>query len=143
MAFQEEQFDDIFPGFLAIGTLGNCQTPNTDPPTPTFPMPFEHVETDITEKELKFINDELEKFLEEKVNEEVTYEPSERNIKHIETVPTEFYGYMEDCPLQKYLLGSSIELQEIESEVIVELRNHLLHGELIIYFSYVFNMHNV
>uniref|UniRef100_M1BSQ6 Uncharacterized protein n=1 Tax=Solanum tuberosum TaxID=4113 RepID=M1BSQ6_SOLTU len=90
--------DEIFPGFLAIGTLGNYETTNTDPPTPTFPM---HVET---EKELKFINDELEKFLEEKVNEEFAFEPSERT--------------MEECPLQKYLLGSSVESQEIiESEV--------------------------
>lgn len=135
--FQEEQFDEFFPGFLAIGTLGNYQTTiNTDdPPTPTFPMPFEHVETDscITEKELKFINDELEKFLEEKVNEEVAYQPSERTIalsdhKHIETGAT---GNMEECPLQKYLLGSSvIELQEIQSEVNVELCDY---PKLIIY----------
>ncbi|MCD9646323.1 hypothetical protein HAX54_036089 [Datura stramonium] len=115
---EEEQFDEIFPGFLAIGTLGNYQPTNTDPPTPTFPMPFEHVETDITEKELKFINDELEKFLEEKVINEVAYEPSERTIalsdKHIET---ECYGNMEECPLQKYLFGSSVELPEIESQV--------------------------
>ncbi|KAK6798882.1 hypothetical protein RDI58_006585 [Solanum bulbocastanum] len=109
--FQEEQlFDEIFPGFLAIGTLGNYETTNTDPPTPTFPM---HVET---QKELKFTNDELEKFLEEKVNEEFAFEPSEKAIdnKHIETGAT---GNMEECPLQKYLLGSSVELQETESEV--------------------------
>ncbi|KAJ8546445.1 hypothetical protein K7X08_019028 [Anisodus acutangulus] len=120
MVFQEEQFDEIFPGFLAIGTLGNYQTTNTDPPTPTFTMPFEHIETDIREKELKFINDELEKFLEEKVNE-VAYESSERTIalsdKHTETGPTECYGNMEECPLQKYLFGSSVELPEIDSEV--------------------------
>ncbi|CAN4082271.1 unnamed protein product [Withania somnifera] len=121
MVFQEEKFDEIFPGFLAIGTLGNYQTTHTDPPTPTFPMPFEHVETHITEKELKFINDELEKFLEEKVNE-VACEPLGRTItlgnKHIEeTGPTECYGNMEECPLQKYLFSSSVELPEIESEV--------------------------
>ncbi|KAK4346178.1 hypothetical protein RND71_032517 [Anisodus tanguticus] len=119
MVFQEEQFDEIFPGFLAIGTLGNYQTTNTDPPTPTFTMPFEHIETDIREKELKFINDELDKFLEEKVNE-VAYESSERTIalsdKHTETGPTECYGNMEECPLQEYLFGSSVELPEIDSE---------------------------
>ncbi|CAN4079082.1 unnamed protein product [Withania somnifera] len=115
MVFQEE----LFPGFLAIGTLGNYQTTNADPPTPTFSMPFEHVETDITEKELKFINDELEKFLEEKVIE-AACEPLGRTItlsnKHIETGPTECYGNMEECPLQKYLFGSSVELPEIETE---------------------------
>ncbi|KAM3253393.1 protein LAZY 1 [Capsicum annuum] len=123
MDFQEEQFDEIFPGFLAIGTLGNnYQTTNTDPPTPTFPMPFEYVETDITEKELKFINDELEKFLEEKLVNEAAYEPSERTIalsddKLIQTGPTDCCGNMEECPLQKYLLGSSVELPDIEEEV--------------------------
>ncbi|XP_019230590.1 PREDICTED: protein LAZY 1-like isoform X2 [Nicotiana attenuata] len=115
-----EPFDELFPGFLAIGTLGNYQTTNTDPPTPTFPMPFDHGETDITEKELKFINDELEKYLEEKVNK-VAYESSESIItlseNHIETGATECYRNMEEYPLQKYLLGSSIELPEIEAEV--------------------------
>ncbi|XP_059294331.1 protein LAZY 1-like [Lycium ferocissimum] len=120
MVFQEQPSDEIFPGFLAIGTLGNYQTTNTDPPTPTFPMSFEHGETDITEKELKFINDELEKFLEEKVKE-VAYESSESIItlsdKHMETGATECYVNVEQCPLQKYLFGSSVELLEIESEV--------------------------
>ncbi|XP_009757313.1 protein LAZY 1-like isoform X1 [Nicotiana sylvestris] len=144
-----EPFDELFPGFLAIGTLGDYQTTNTDPPTPTFPLPFDHSETDITEKELKFINDELEKYLEEKVNK-VAYESSESIItlsdkraarcsklpqcegsgegpnrkallnaalpcitlsdNHIETGATECYSNMEEYPLQKYLLGSSIEL---------------------------------
>ncbi|WMV17676.1 hypothetical protein MTR67_011061 [Solanum verrucosum] len=102
----EQLFDEIFPGFLAIGTLGNYETSNTDPPTPTFPM---HVET---EKELKFIiNDELEK-----VNEEFAFEPSERTIDN-----------MEECPLQKYLLGSSVESQEIiESEEKLKQQKGLL-----------------
>ncbi|XP_009630530.1 protein LAZY 1-like [Nicotiana tabacum] len=113
-----EPFDELFPGFLAIGTLGNYQTTNTDPPAPTFPMPFDHGETDITEKELKFINDELEKYLEEKVNK---YESSESIIalsdNHIEIGATECYSNIEEYSLQKYLLGSSIELPKIEVEV--------------------------
>ncbi|KAG5624555.1 hypothetical protein H5410_009773 [Solanum commersonii] len=98
----EQLFDEIFPGFLAIGTLGNYETTNTDPATPTFPM---HVETD------KFINDELEK-----VNEEFAFEPSERTIDN-----------MEECPLKKYLLGSSVESQEIiESEEKLKQQKGLL-----------------
>lgn len=66
-----------FDGFLMIGTLGLEQI-LTEPSTPTFPMPFEKITEDnaeVTENELKFINDELEKFLEAEAKE-VGDEPS-------------------------------------------------------------------
>ncbi|CAK9324867.1 unnamed protein product [Citrullus colocynthis] len=59
---------EIFPGFLAIGTLG-C----SEPATPKFSISIDHItgrdETEVTENELKVINDELEKVLEAEVKD--------------------------------------------------------------------------
>ena len=116
-----------FDGFLMIGTFGSDAI-ITEPSTPTFQMPFEKItekETEVTENELKFINDELEKFLEAEAKE-VGDESSERSShvsiiticgKQSEGVDTEEYGDNGICPLQGYLFGSSIELPETNIQV--------------------------
>ncbi|KAI8541290.1 hypothetical protein RHMOL_Rhmol08G0050300 [Rhododendron molle] len=116
-----------FDGFLMIGTLGLEQI-LTEPSTPTFPMPSEKIteeNAEVTENELKFINDELEKFLEAEAKE-VGDEPSERSSyvsiiticgKQIEGVDNEEYEDNGECPLQEYLFGSSIELPEPNMQV--------------------------
>ncbi|RVW40075.1 Protein LAZY 1 [Vitis vinifera] len=66
--FEEESsaaISELFHGFLAIGTLGSDPVVN-DPSTPTFAISVENItekETEVTENELKLINDELEKVL--------------------------------------------------------------------------------
>ncbi|XP_071915223.1 protein LAZY 1-like [Coffea arabica] len=122
-SFQEDSSDELFHGFLAIGTLG-LESLNTEPPTPTFPKPFENMtdkEVKITEDELKLINNELAKFLEAEAKE-VADESSARssqasiitfsNKQHDET-DAEDLADSTTCPLQTYLFGSSIELPEM------------------------------
>ncbi|KAL3526275.1 hypothetical protein ACH5RR_010931 [Cinchona calisaya] len=121
-AFEEESYDELFPGFLAIGTLGT-ESLNTKPPTPTFPMPCQNVtdkEIELTEDELKLINNELEKFLEaeaKEVADDLSARSSQASIitfsnKLLDDTDAEDWGYSATCPLQKYLFGSSIELPE-------------------------------
>ncbi|XP_059639861.1 protein LAZY 1-like [Cornus florida] len=132
--FEEETAiinSELFNGFLTIGTLG--QEPiNSEPPTPTFPMPFESVtgkKTEVTENELKLINDELEKFLQAEAKEMCNGSSERSSVstitlsgKQIEGVDTEEYGDMVLCPLQGYLSGSSIELFETSIAVNREKR---------------------
>ncbi|KAF7801735.1 protein LAZY 1-like [Senna tora] len=122
--FQEETsavISDLFQGFLTIGTLG-AETVTNEPATPTFPMPLENIterSEEVTENDLKLINYELEKFLE--AEKERFNESSGRN-SHVSTITLsgkqmdgaedEDYGNTSVCPLQGYLLGSSIELPE-------------------------------
>lgn len=129
--FSEEEWSTMitapFDGFLMIGTLGLEQI-LTEPSTPTFPMPLQKIteeNAEVTENELKFINDELEKFLEAEAKE-VGDEPSERSSyvsiiticgKQIEGVDNEEYEDNGECPLQEYLFGSSIELPEPNMQV--------------------------
>ncbi|KAJ6414748.1 hypothetical protein OIU84_003710 [Salix udensis] len=97
---------ELFHGFLAIGTLGS--EPVNTPSTPTFPISVENIterETEVTENELKLINDELEKVL----AEDCCNESSGRNS----------YGY---------LFGSAIELSETTPVAKKEHRTSL--GEL-------------
>ncbi|KAF1883800.1 hypothetical protein Lal_00012718, partial [Lupinus albus] len=112
---------DIFKGFLTIGTLG-AETVTNEPGTPTFCMPLENMHAEVTENELKLISYELEKFLVAE-KEESYYESSKRNsnvsiatlsenLKLINGSEAEDYGNRSLCPLQDYLLGSSIELKE-------------------------------
>ncbi|KAA8548250.1 hypothetical protein F0562_004489 [Nyssa sinensis] len=132
--FEEElsiMTSELFNGFLTIGTLG-LEPIITEPSTPTFPMPFENItekETEVTENELKLINDELEKFLEAEAKE-VCNESSARS-SHVSTItlggkqtegmdPQE-YGDIVVCPLQGYLFGSSIELPETSIQVEKEI----------------------
>lgn len=130
-AVSEEEWSTMitapFDGFLMIGTLGLEQI-LTEPSTPTFPKPLEKIteeNAEVTENELKFINDELEKFLEAEAKE-VGDEPSERSSyvsiiticgKQIEGVDNEEYEDNGECPLQEYLFGSSIELPEPNMQV--------------------------
>ncbi|CAA2995123.1 Hypothetical predicted protein [Olea europaea subsp. europaea] len=132
--FEEESsaaLTELFHGFLAIGTLGT-EPIATDISTPTFSVSVDHIaekETQVTETELKLINEELEKVLQgsHRRNESVTLS-SGRNShvsagrsshgstitlsgKQIESAET----HGDDgivCPLQNYLLGSAIGLPE-------------------------------
>lgn len=81
-------------------------------------------ETEVTEIDLKLINDELEKFLEAEAKDEGSIESPGRNShvsiitlcgKQMEAADVEESGKMIVCPLQGYLFGSSIELPETRS----------------------------
>lgn len=116
-----EQFD-----FLSIGTFG-MELLNTDPPTPALPTPLGELtnkKTEVTEGDLKLINYELEKFLEAE-EKEILNDTSERSShvsmttlvnKTPEGADDEEHMHMETCPLQNYLLATSIELAETEQE---------------------------
>ncbi|XVE84182.1 hypothetical protein DITRI_Ditri16bG0149400 [Diplodiscus trichospermus] len=118
----------LFHGFLTIGTLGSEQIIN-EPVTPTFSMSLENIteeKTEVTENDLKLINDELEKFLEAEAEEHGSNESSGRNSlvstitlsgKPTQEANAQEYGTTIVCPLQGYLLGSSIELPETRFEV--------------------------
>ncbi|XWS34530.1 hypothetical protein CRYUN_Cryun21dG0046500 [Craigia yunnanensis] len=155
--YEEESssaISELFHGFLAIGTLGS--DPNIpDPSTPTFAISLENItekETEVTENELKLINDELEKVLGAEAKEEGCNDSSGRN-SHVSTgrnshVSTGRSSHgstitlsgkpMEGpdtngngttvCPLQGYLFGSAIELSETTTVAKKEHRTSL--GEL-------------
>ncbi|CAI9275202.1 unnamed protein product [Lactuca saligna] len=117
---------ELFHGFLAIGTLG-IDPINSDPATPTFATSVEYImekETEATENELQFINDELEKVLGAEGKED---DSSGRNSyvsigrsshgstitlsgKPLEAAENENGAVA--CPLQGYLFGSTIGLPE-------------------------------
>lgn len=119
---------ELFHGFLTIGTFG-CQSIISEPPTPTFGGSVENLiedKTEVTENDLKLINEEIEKFLEAEAKEEESNESSRRNSyvsittiseKPMDGANSEEYEKMLSCPLQKYLLGSSIESVETIAEV--------------------------
>ncbi|KAK6155371.1 hypothetical protein DH2020_009619 [Rehmannia glutinosa] len=101
---------------------------NTDPPTPTLTIPFEELtnqQTEITEKDLKLINYELEKFIEAEENEpasDTSGRSSQASIITLSNKPTEGadsegHMYTVACPLQNYLFATSIELTETDKEV--------------------------
>ncbi|EEF49412.1 protein LAZY 1 [Ricinus communis] len=116
-----------FHGFLAIGTLGSKQI-TSEAVTPTLPVSFENIEdekTEVTENELKLLNDELEKFLEAEAEEEGCNESLARSsyvstitLSGIQTeeASAEDNGITAFCPLQGYLFGSSIDLPELRVE---------------------------
>ncbi|KAF7819400.1 protein LAZY 1-like [Senna tora] len=113
---------EIFEGFLTIGTLG-AETITEEPATPEFSMPLEKISernAAVTENDLKRFSYELERFLEAE-HEEGFYESSGRNSyistitlsgKKMDGAEDEDYGNITACPLQGYLLGSSIEFPE-------------------------------
>lgn len=133
---------EIFPGFLAIGTLGS-----SDPATPKFSISIDHItetETEVTENDLKLINDELEKVLEAEAKDDAG---SRRNShvsmgrsSHGSTVTlsgkvlegTEsnvlVNGGAVVCPLQGYLFGSAVELSE--TTTVAKKENRISLGEL-------------
>ncbi|KAJ0095038.1 hypothetical protein Patl1_16975 [Pistacia atlantica] len=150
---EEEDYEDqetsaalseLFHGFLAIGTLGSEPNVNV-PSTPTFGISVENItekETEVTENELKLINDELEKVLGAEANKED--ESSGRNShvsngrsshgstitlsgKPLEGSDNNGNGFTV-CPLQGYLFGSAIELSETTTVAKKEHRTSL--GEL-------------
>ncbi|KAJ4835154.1 hypothetical protein Tsubulata_009737 [Turnera subulata] len=147
---EEEDYDEessvamseLFHGFLAIGTLGS-DTVTNGPSTPTFPISVENItekETEVTENELKLINDELEKvFAEECCNDSSgrnSYVSAGRSShgstitlsgKPLEGQESNGNGTAV-CPLQGYLFGSSIELSETTPVAKKEHRTSL--GEL-------------
>ncbi|GMY26576.1 protein LAZY 1-like isoform X1 [Fagus crenata] len=145
---------ELFHGFLAIGTLGTDQV-ITDPSTPTFAISVENItekETEVTENDLKLINDELEKVLGAEVKDDNCNESSGRNShvstgrnSHVSTgrsshgstitlsgKPTEGSETNGNgttvCPLQGYLFGSAIEMSETTTVAKKEHRTSL--GEL-------------
>ncbi|XP_041011916.1 protein LAZY 1-like [Juglans microcarpa x Juglans regia] len=135
---EEEDYEDessaamteLFHGFLAIGTLGTDQV-STDLSTPKFSISVDNItekETEVTENDLKLINDELEKVLGAEVKDDGCNYSSGRNShvstgrsshgstitlsgKPIEGSETNANGTTV-CPLQGYLFGSAIELSE-------------------------------
>ncbi|CAL5433561.1 unnamed protein product [Camellia sinensis] len=134
-AIEEDDFEEessaaisqLFHGFLTIGTLGS-DTVIADPSsTPTFAISVENItkkETEVTEPDLKLINDELEKVLGVEGKEDGCNDSSGRN-SHISTITlsgktlegTETSGNRTTmCPLQGYLLGSAIELPKTKKE---------------------------
>ncbi|KAK4413146.1 protein LAZY 1 [Sesamum alatum] len=159
---EEEELDEepvaalteLFHGFLAIGTLGT-EPITTDPATPTFSISVDHIaekETEVTENELKLINDELEKVLGAEGRDESCNVSSGRNShvsagrnshvsagrmshcstitlsgKPIESAETCGNGAI-ICPLQSYLFGSAIGLPDTAPSVRREQRTSL--GEL-------------
>ncbi|XP_047159368.1 protein LAZY 1-like isoform X1 [Vigna umbellata] len=81
----EEYEGEFFPGFLAIGTLGSEQV--SDPSTPSFPVSVESItekEDEVTENDLKLINDELEKVLGAETKDDVSLDSS-RRTSHVST----------------------------------------------------------
>lgn len=138
---------ELFRGFLAIGTLGS-EPGSIDPATPTFTYSVEYItekETEVTEDELRLINDELEKVLAAEVEKEWGNESSGRNSyvstgrsshgstitlsgKPLEGQETNGNGGGVVCPLQEYLFGSAVESTETPNMAKKEQRTSL--GEL-------------
>ncbi|KAG6597660.1 Protein LAZY 1, partial [Cucurbita argyrosperma subsp. sororia] len=121
---------EIFPGFLAIGTLGS-----SDPATPKFSISIDYItetETEVTENELKLISEELEKVLDAEAKDDT----GSRRNSHGSTVNSngkvlegpENNGSTAICPLQGYLFGSSVEFSETTTVAKKENRTSL--GEL-------------
>ncbi|KGN53042.1 protein LAZY 1 [Cucumis sativus] len=120
---------EIFPGFLAIGTLGS-----SEPATPKFSISIDHItesdQTEVTKNELKLINDELEKVLEAEAKDE----GGSRQDSHANKVESNIYNnYVESgdhdavvCPLQEYLFGSAVEM----STTMAKKENRTSLGEL-------------
>ncbi|GAB4828597.1 hypothetical protein Ancab_018257 [Ancistrocladus abbreviatus] len=124
------EFSELFHGFLAIGTLGAGMV-ISEPETPTFAISIEKIaerETEVTENELKLINDELEKVLGAEAKDDSWTDSSGRNShvsngrsSHASTItlisktveiPEANINGNEFCPLQGYLFGSAVELPE-------------------------------
>ncbi|KAB5573224.1 hypothetical protein DKX38_000418 [Salix brachista] len=139
--YEEESsaaISELFHGFLAIGTLGS-EPVNTEPSTPTFPISVENItekETEVTENELKLINDELEKVLAEDCSNESSGRNSHVSAgrsSHGSTItlsgkPMEGRDSNAVCPLQGYLFGSAIEMPDTAPVAKKEHRTTL--GEL-------------
>jgi hypothetical protein len=122
---EQEAWGGIFPGFLAIGTLGLESDPSS---TPTFSISVENIitekEDEVTENELKLINDELEKVLVLTNNND---DSSGRN-SHVSTGGRSSHGSSSIesntiCPLQEYLFGCAVELSETTTTTVSVSKN--------------------
>ncbi|XP_022891983.1 protein LAZY 1-like [Olea europaea var. sylvestris] len=134
---------ELFHGFLAIGTLGT-EPVTIDPATPKFSIFVDDIaekETEVTENELKVINDELEKVLGAEARDESCNISSGRNSqvsagrsshcstitlsgKPIEGAESNGNGAI-ICPLQSYLFGSAIGYPETVPQAKNEHRTSL------------------
>ncbi|KAK9117596.1 hypothetical protein Sjap_016543 [Stephania japonica] len=125
--FDAHSAEELFHGLLAIGTLGggggggggDSSLAELEPPaTPTFPqVSLDHVviekEAEVTENDLKLINEELEKVLgaDAKDNDKFNDIASGRT-SHVSSITLSGRDSNAVCPLQGYLFGSPIELPE-------------------------------
>nr|GMD51001.1 Protein LAZY 1 [Ipomoea batatas] len=129
--FEEESsaaLTELFHGFLAIGTLGGDPIVN-DPSTPTFSISVENIaekETEVTENDLKLINDELEKVLGVEAKDDISSGRSSQvsagrsshcstitlSGKQLESLDNSANIGTNICPLQGYLFGSAIGLPD-------------------------------
>ncbi|KAM7269078.1 hypothetical protein ACFE04_024575 [Oxalis oulophora] len=145
-------YSELFHGFLAIGTFGSETSITDHPATPTFPFSVDNItekESEVTENELKLINDELEKVLIAEANKEDGCNLSSgRNSyvsmgrsSHGSTItlsgktldaPESNRRSSSVCPLQGYLFGSAIEMPAETTKVVgpVKKENRTSLGEL-------------
>lgn len=149
-ASSADEFPEYFEGFLAIGTLGIADAVIPEPETPTFAVSFEKLaegEAEVTENELRLINDELERVLASEAKDDGWTDSSGRNshvsngrISHASTItlsgksleiPESTDGTGNNlmyCPLQEYLLGSAVEVPE--KATVPKKENRTSLGEL-------------
>ncbi|KAK7273125.1 hypothetical protein RIF29_14171 [Crotalaria pallida] len=143
---------DLFPGFLAIGTLGSEQVISDPTSTPTFAISFENItekQDEVTENDLKLINDELEKVLgAEANNDDVSNDSSSRN-SHVSTGRSSHVSIITlsggkpmiegrvsnvngnaICPLQGYLFGAAVEQSETTTNTMAKKEHRTSLGEL-------------
>ncbi|KAI3426825.1 uncharacterized protein J3R85_009698, partial [Psidium guajava] len=142
------EMTNLFHGFLAIGTLGSEPAFIPDPSTPTFSYSLENItekETEVTENDLKLINEELEKVLAAEANKDEWGNQSSGRNSHVsmgrsshgstitlggkvEAQETNSSNGSAVCPLQEYLFGSAVEVLEAPKADKKEHRTSL--GEL-------------
>ncbi|KAF6148427.1 hypothetical protein GIB67_038782 [Kingdonia uniflora] len=130
---ETEETGDLYHDIFAIGTLG-FDPALISPETQAFAFSVENVmekETEATEKDFKLINEELEKVLSAEAEED-KYNNSSGRTSRVSNVHrlsgADAAGNRSTvCPLQGYLFGSPIELQET-TMTIKEARTSL--GEL-------------
>ncbi|OIT29956.1 PREDICTED: protein LAZY 1-like [Nicotiana attenuata] len=139
---------ELFHGFLAIGTLGTDPLLD-DPSTPTFSISVENIaekDTEVTENELKLINDELEKVLGTEAKDDGCNLSSGRNSyvstgrsSHGSTITLSGKPFDSSenngngttvCPLQGYLFGSTVGLPETSPAASAKKEHRPSLGEL-------------
>ncbi|CAO2828967.1 unnamed protein product [Amaranthus hypochondriacus] len=147
-------YPEYFEGFLAIGTLGMPDAVISEPETPTFAMSLEKLtdaEAEVSENELRIINDELERVLAAEAKDDGWTDSSGRNshvsngrISHASSITLGGTGRPLEipectvmtasnvmyCPLQEYLLGSAVELPEKSAVSVPKKENRTSLGEL-------------
>lgn len=127
ISLEPETSTELFHGFLAIGFLGSEAAPS-EPATPTFAVTLDNMTkeaVEVTEDDLKVINNELEKFLEAESQEEGHKGSSRNSYASTITLDSPQMEAVEDegpadtvvFPLQGYLFGSSVELPETKIEM--------------------------